>query len=244
MPEAMLSPGEALIRRKNHKRVFELSRFFERRHQTCHTLIDRFDRLMVLLDPRSKRSFPRHRNAVRAFRPEVDLLHPVRFARPRWKYIRRCRDVAARVFLQMPIGWRVRTVYGSVAKPQIPGLLLIASFAFHEVDGPVRVLVRRVTLQNLRLPAVVSDRLIVVVVLVIGRVFGTIPDDLVIPIATKACIDARMPLSDLSREVTILPEHLRPERTLFRIVCAARVRSFHPHRRDTELMMSGKQRCP
>ena len=88
-----------------------------------------------------------------------------------------------------------------------------------------------------------SDRLVVVIVLMILGVLGSIPDDLKIPIATESRVDSCVPFADVSGLVTVLAKHLGPKLTLRWIVCAAGVVTFHPHGLDAELMMSGQQCC-
>jgi len=68
----------------------------------------------------------------------------------------------------------------------------------------------------------------------------SVPNNLEVPVAAEACIDAGMPLANLSRGVTLLAKLGRPKRTLLWIVCTARVLAFHSHRFDSMLMFARK----
>lgn len=107
-------------------------------------------------------------------------------------------------------------------------------FGGFEVDGPVGVLVGGVALEDFGFAVLVSDVLVVVVVLAGFGVFGAVPDDLEVPIATEAGIGAGVPL------VAFLGEDFGPEWALDGIVLAAGVGAFHAHGFDAVGVAAGE----
>ena len=142
----------------------------------------------------------------------------------------------------MPNGRRKWTVDRSVADPQVPRFFRVAILATDKVFGPVRVIIRRVTLCQDRLATVRLNQLIVEIVAGVFRIARSVPDLLVIPVAVGSCVDAGVPLADLAGGVAVLSKHARPERTLLRVVRRAGILALHPHRVHAELMMPGEQR--
>jgi hypothetical protein len=100
-------------------------------------------------------------------------------------------------FFQVPLGGLVGAVDAAIAKPEIVRLVLVASVASDVVDGPIRVLVDGVAFENFGFAALIGDRLIVVVILVVLRVGGTVPDELEVPVAAVPGVGAGVPLADL-----------------------------------------------
>src|SRR5262249_10198495 len=144
------------------------------------------------------------------------------------------------VFAQMPRGRRRRAVNRAVAKPQKPGLRLVATLALDIVAGPLRIVIGRVAIDRLLLAVDRYDLFLVVIAGVFG-IPGPVPDDLIIPIAAEARVGPSVPLSDLCRLIAVLPEDARPEGTLFGIVRAARILALHSHRLDSMWIATGQQ---
>ena len=159
------------------------------------------------------------------------------------KNICRYRDVAIGIIAGMPVRRGKRTMNGAVAKPQVPRFLLITTFTVDELNRPVGVLVGCIALDTFWFPAIFDDDLIVIVIRRIFGVFGPVPNDLVIPVASKPGVNSGMPLADVRGCVTVLAEDAWPERTLFWIVRAPRVLTLHSHRFDAVLVMSRQKRC-
>lgn len=76
----------------------------------------------------------------------------------------------------------------------------------------------------------------------IPRVPRAVPNDLVIPIATKARVHSGMPLANLRRLVSLFTKYAGPEWTLLRVVGTPRILAFHAHRVNAPLMPSS-QHC-
>src|SRR5262249_25128432 len=132
-----------------------------------------------------------------------------------------------------------RAVDVPVAQPQKPRLALVAVLALDVLDSPFGVVVRRVAVLPLLL-AVESQQLLLVVGPGVVRVFGPVPDDLVVPIAAEPRVRAGVPLADLGGVVAVRPELRRPERTLLRVVGAAGVLPLRPHRLDAVRVVPGE----
>ena len=73
---------------------------------------------------------------------------------------------------------------------------------------------------------------------------GTVPYLLKIPITPETVVGARMPLSDLSRLISVLSENGRPKGAFFAVVFASRVRTFHSHGSNAISLVSGEQTGP
>ena len=108
------------------------------------------------------------------------------------------------------------------------------------VDRPIGVVIGRVAL-SFPLFAVEGQNLIDVVIAGVLRMGGTIPNDLVVPIAAETGVGACMPLADLRGLVALPTEFRRPERALLRIVLAAWIAPLHGHRLDSVLQMASEQ---
>src|SRR5262245_41274048 len=102
-------------------------------------------------------------------------------------------------------------MYRAKAKPQVPGLILVATVAADEIATPVGVLIGRIAFENLGLPAMMSDRLIVIVIGGRLGIFRPVPHELIIPIAPESGVGSRVPLADLGGDVAVAAQLLRPE---------------------------------
>ena len=130
-------------------------------------------------------------------------------------------EVDAGIVVHVPVGGREGAVDRPVAQPQIPGLLGIPGpagdrLALDEADRPVGVLIRRVSFEIFGLTAMIRNGLIVVVMTRRIGVRRAIPDDLEVPVAAVAGVDAGVPFADLRRVVPVLAEDLGPERRQLR----------------------------
>ena len=141
----------------------------------------------------------------------------------------------------MTIGGGERAVGSGEAKPKKPGFFAISSLAFDIVGCPLGVVVSGITFGHFSFATVERDELVIVVITRVLGEFGAIPYDLVVPIATVACIRAGVPFSDMSGGVSSFLERRHPEWRFFRIVFATWIVAFHAHRLYSVLQFPGQE---
>ena len=255
MVEAVLAEAVALIGGEDDEGVFQLARGLERGHQPAHAFVDSDHALIHLLHPFVV-GFSGHERIIVAGLA-VLLGHDdgaVGAARPRLRFFEiggfvgpRAGDVGgrSRAFAgeraAMAVGRCGGAMNRAIAEPEIPRLRGIAVGALDVVDGPAGVVVGGVAGRG-AIDAVEGEELIGVIVAGVFRMAGSVPDDLVIPVAAEAGVGAGVPLADLRRVVALLPKLRGHERTLRGIVTAPGVGALHRHALDAVLEPAGEQR--
>src|SRR5262249_13037147 len=122
-------------------------------------------------------------------------------------------------------------------------LILLAVGPLDVLDGPFRVVVRRVAVLP-ALDAVEGQQLPLVVGAGVAGVLRPVPDDLVIPVASEAGVRAGGAPADLGCPDAVAAAQGGPEGARFGVVGAAGVRTFHAHRLDAVRLLAGEQRGP
>jgi hypothetical protein len=117
---------------------------------------------------------------------------------------------------------------GSIAKPQIPGLIRLLCMIANVVTSPPSIVVRGIARHRLTLAIYVNNLVFIVTISVVGIV-RTIPNILVIPISSPTGVYSCMPLAYLSRAIAVLSKSRGPERAQHGVICTTWIGTFLAH---------------